>query len=203
MLSRTAGSGRRTAEEHAAFRKRHLALLEHTSDEGLLALRRFLETWKPERFDALPFMAEMLDANIVFRLDGEHRYIHQREAARAIVEAQSGEDGERGVCLITGVEATIQRLHPSIKGVQDAHTAGPPLVSFNIDAAESYGKTQGDNAPTSRAAAFRYGAALNRMLDRGSSNRLQQPIGDATVVFWADGSSVTEEAAQAWRTRRG
>ena len=33
-------------------------------------------------------------------------------------------------------------------------------MSFNLDAFTSYGKEQGDNAPTSEAAAFRYGAAL-------------------------------------------
>lgn len=62
----------------------------------------------------------------------------------------------------------------------------------------SYGKGQGANAPTSEAAAFRYDAALNRMLDRGSRNRVARPIGDASVVFWADTSAVVcETAAQA------
>jgi CRISPR-associated protein Csd1 len=71
------------------------------------------------------------------------------------------------------------------------------LVSFNQEAFKSYGKDRGDNAPTSEAAAFRYGAALNRMLDRGSRNRIQQSVGDATVVFWADASAVGELAANA------
>jgi CRISPR-associated protein Csd1 len=71
------------------------------------------------------------------------------------------------------------------------------LVSFNLDAFTSYGKDQGANAPTSEAAAFRYGAALNRMLDRDSRNRLARPIGDTTVAFWADASVAGEKAAQA------
>ena len=57
VLGRTAGQGRRTADEHAAFRKLHLDLLAETKDPGLLALRRFLEAWQPERFDAPPFEA--------------------------------------------------------------------------------------------------------------------------------------------------
>ena len=70
-------------------------------------------------------------------------------------------------------------------------------MSFNLDAFASYGKAQGDNAPTSEAAAFRYGAALNRMLDRGSRNRLRWLVGDASVVFWADTSpSTSEQQAQ-------
>lgn len=186
VLGRTAGEGRRTAEEHAAFKALHLKLLAETRDAGLLALRRFLEGWTPQRFDADPFTAEMLDANLVFRLDGEAGFLHQREAARQLVVAQASGDGPRGICLVSGIEAPLRRLHPTIKGVEGAQTAGAALVSFNLDAFTSYGKAQGDNAPTSEAAAFRYGAALNRMLDRGSPNRLARPVGDATVVFWAD-----------------
>lgn len=194
-LGRTAGEGRRTAEEHAAFKALHLKLLEGTQDAGLLALRRFLDAWKPERFDAPPFTAEMLDANIVFRLVGERGFIHQREAARQLIAAQADADGPRAFCLVSGMEAPVRRLHPAIKGVEGAQTAGAALVSFNLDAFTSYGKAQGDNAPTSEAAAFRYGAALNRMLDRGSRNRLPRPIGDATTIFWADAAD--EKAAGA------
>ena len=197
VLGRTLGEGRRTAEEHAAFRSRHLDLLKATNDEGLLALRRFLETCTPERFDAAPFVVDMLDANLVFQLDGDIGFVHEREAARRLVEAQAGDDGPRAACLVTGQDAAIQRLHPPIKGVEGAQSSGAALVSFNLDAFTSYNKSQGDNAPTSQAAAFRYGAALNRMLDRGGRNRLPRPLGDATVVFWADGSRGEPAAAAA------
>ncbi len=43
------GEGRRTAEEHAAFKALHTCELSGgRNDEGLIALRRFLETWKPD-----------------------------------------------------------------------------------------------------------------------------------------------------------
>jgi CRISPR-associated protein Csd1 len=195
VLGRTAGAGRRTAEEHTAFKAANLAMLDSASDEGLIALRRFLEAWSPARFDATPFTPEMLDANIVFRLDGELGYVHQRDAARWLIEPRIGGDGPIGFCLVSGVEAPLRRLHPSIKGVEGAQSSGASLVSFNLDAFTSYGKEQGANAPVSEAAAFRYGAALNRMLDRGSSNRVARPIGDASVVFWADTSGVVDETA--------
>lgn len=70
VLGRTAGAGRRTAQEHAAFKAANLALAKDAEDDGLVALRRFLEGWSPTQFDAAPFFPEMLDANIVFRLDG-------------------------------------------------------------------------------------------------------------------------------------
>jgi CRISPR-associated protein Csd1 len=195
VLGRTAGEGRRTAEEHTAFKTANLTMLDGASDEGLIALRRFLEAWSPARFDATPFTPEMLDANIVFRLDGELGYVHQRDAARRLIERRVGGDGPIGFCLVSGVEAPLRRLHPSIKGVEGAQSSGASLVSFNLDAFTSYGKEQGANAPVSETAAFRYGSALNRMLDRGSTNRVGRPIGDASVVFWADTSGVVDECA--------
>ena len=192
-LGRTAGEGRRTADEHAAFKAANLRFIEGSNDEGLTAFRRFLETWDPCFFDSAPFRAEMLDTNIVFALQGETRDIHEREAAQRLLAARLGRAAAGQLCLVTGITAAPARLHPTIKGVMGAQTAGASLVSFNLDAFTSYGKAQGDNAPTSEAAAFRYGAALNRMLDRGSRNRLPRPVGDASLVFWADTSLGTSE----------
>ena len=197
-LGRTAGEGRRTAQEHAQFKAANLALIDGSSDEGLVAFRRFLTMWTAERFDAPLFTEEMLDANFVFALDGEAGYLHQRPAAQTLLAARAGADGPTQLCLVTGLEAPVARLHPSIRGVEGAQTAGAQLVSFNLDAFTSYGKEQGDNAPTSEVAAFRYGAALNRMLDRGGRNRLQRPVGDATVLFWADASDAKAADAAEW-----
>lgn len=197
VLGRTAGEGRRAGEEHAAFKAAQLALLEDSTDEGLVAFRRFLERWTPERFDASPFISDMLDTNVVFALDGTREYINDRDVARRIAEARVVGEGPIGFCLVTGTKGATRRLHPTIKGVDGAQTAGAALVSFNLDAFTSYGKEQGANAPTSEAAAFRYGAALNRLLDRGGVSRNRLKIGDATVAFWADASGVGEAAAAA------
>lgn len=198
-LGRTAGEGKRTAQEHAAFVGLHLTRLADTEDEGLIAFRHFLEGWTPERFDSAPFVPEMLDANIMFRLAGDSDFLHRRPAARRLIEAsQPVQDGADTIfCLITGQRAPLARLHPTIKGVEGAQSSGAALVSFNLDAFASYGKEQGANAPTSEAAAFRYGAALNRLLTRDGPNRLARPIGDATTLFWADASAVSPEAADA------
>ena len=194
-LGRTAGEGKRTAQEHAAFKAMHAERLAGSNDADLTALRRFLESWAPERFDAEPFHADMLDANIVFRREGERYYIHESEAARDLIGSLSASgQGPRAPCLVTGREAVVSRLHPTIKGVDGAQSSGAALVSFNLDAFSSYGKEQGANAPTSEDAAFRYGAALNAMLARESRNRLKRAIGDSTVVFWADASGAEEEA---------
>lgn len=197
VLGRTAGEGKRTAQEHAAFVTAHLERLAGQTDEGLVALRLFLEKWRPEHFDGTDlFTPEMLDANFMFRLDGEREYLHDRPAARALAEAKTGDgDGDGIFCLISGERGSVARLHPTIKGVEGAQSSGAALVSFNLDAFTSLGKEQGANAPTNEAAAFRYGAALNHLLTRDGPNRIRRPIGDATVVFWADASNA--EAAEA------
>lgn len=195
VLGVTAGEGKRLAAEHAAFVNRHLAALADSTDEGLVALRRFIEAWKPDDFGRLGWPEEMKDQNVVFALESERRrdvMLHDREAAVKLwLRQQSAEVREEAVCLVTGERAPVARLHPAIKGVWGAQSSGARLVSFNLDAFTSYGHEQGDNAPVSEAAAFAYTTALNRFLAQGSTNRIQ--IGDASTVFWAE--AATREAA--------
>lgn len=198
-LGRTAGKGRRTAQEHAAFVSAHLVQLAEHDDEGLVALRWFVERWNPEHFDKAPFRQEMLDANVMFRLEGDVGFLHERAAARALVDAArialEEQSIARGQCLVAGREAQLARLHPVIKGVEGGQASGAALVSFNLDAFTSLGKEQGANAPTSQGAAWRYGAALNHLLRRDGPNRLRRPVGDATVVVWAQSAEARVAAA--------
>jgi CRISPR-associated protein Csd1 len=190
VLGVTAGEGKRTAEERAAFVKRHEEALRDIEDEGLRAWLAFLRSWAPEDFERLGWPEEMKDQNIVFALESERRdniRIHDRPAARMLWARLSAQaDKTEAVCLVNGEHGPIARLHPAIKGVWGAQSSGASIVSFNLDAFTSYGHDQGDNAPVSEAAAFAYTAALNRFLEKGSGHRIQ--IGDASTVFWADAS---------------
>lgn len=190
VLGITAGEGKRLAEEHAAFVDRHAEALKDANDPGLRALLRFLESWQPEDFGRLAWPEDMKDQNVVFALESDrlqNMRIHDRPAARELwARLLSYGEKHKAVCLISGAKAPVARLHPAIKGVWGAQSSGASLVSFNLDAFASYGHEQGENAPVSEAAAFAYTAALNRFLERDSRHRLQ--IGDASVVFWADGS---------------
>ncbi len=197
LLGVTAGDGRRTAAEHAAFVARHNEWLRDTDDQGLVAFLRFLANWKPQAFAPPLWPDDMRDQNIVFGLAGQYleTYLHDRPAAKKIWRAiKFGESRPNSRCLVTGEIEPIARLHPSIKGVWGAQSSGASLVSFNDDAYESYDHEQGDNAPVSEAAAFAYTTALNRFLERDSGHRIQ--IGDASTVFWADCSDmkIAEEA---------
>ncbi len=184
-----AGQEKRTAQEHEAFKETHSALLAGSDDPGLVALRLFLETWQWDEFAARGFPPGVLDENVVFRLDGDTgvggapQFIHNRPAVTELLSGATS-SADEALCLITGKNAPVARLHPSIKGVMGAQSSGASLVAFNSAAYESFGKKQGDNAPVSQAAAFAYGTALNTLLARDSGHNLR--IGDATVVFWAE-----------------
>lgn len=190
---------RRTADEHAAFVALHRERLAATGDEGLRALLRFLERWTWEDFTARACPADVLDQNLVFRLEDESSYLHDRPAAAALLDGEGSTEG--ALCLVTGVRAPPARLHPSIKGVMGAQSSGASIVSFNKTSFESYGKEQGDNAPVSEAAAFAYGTALNALLARSGSGPARRAlrIGDTTVVFWAETPDrAQDEAAEDW-----
>lgn len=198
VLGVTAGEGKRTADEHVAFRERHEKELAGTDDPGLSALLLFLRQWTPEQFAAPIWNDEFKDQNVAFALEADRRrnlWLHDRPAAKALWSRLSGGDGELSqVCLVTGDAAPVARLHPAIKGVWGGQSSGGSIVSFNLDAFTSYGHEQGDNAPVSEMAAFAYTTALNRFLERDSGHRIQ--IGDASTVFWADASEaeVAKEA---------
>lgn len=191
VLGVSANEAKGVEARHKAFQDLHMELLKASDDEGLIALRKFISSWTPNTFIKLGWPDDMKDQNVIFALERErkHRFLHQREAAKAIWE-QHFADGARtqAVCLVTGQVAPVARLHPAIKGVWGGQVAGGSIVSFNLDAFTSYGHEQGDNAPVSEAAAFAYTTALNRFLERDSGHRIQ--IGDASVVFWADASDM-------------
>ena len=195
-----AEQGFRVAErDHQAFREFHQEVLDQSADEALQAVRAFLEQWTPERFAEPPFSGnpELLDANFVFRLDGEQRFVHQHEAARSIWTRLLDEDAEQACCLVTGEVGPLARLHPAIKGVQGAQSSGASIVSFNLSAFTSYGNAQGANAPVSKRAAFAYTTALNHLLRYSAENHQRLQIGDTTTVFWAEADDVQEaEAAE-------
>ena len=185
--------------EHDAFRLLHEALLSETADEGLQALLRFVRTWDPQHYERLPHAEAMLGQNVIFRLEGDDQWLHERPVSRSVwTEHLSRDRGPKGVCLVTGARAPIARVHPSIRGVPGTHAAGAALVTFNLDTFESYGKTQGANAPISIHTAF---ALEMRGFTRSGGHR--KPLPDVsnqccstrrlTPIVLADSSSAASK----------
>ena len=181
--------------EHDAFRELHEGLLAGADDDGLRALLRFVRAWDPSDYRALPHAEAMLSSNVIFRLDGDEQWLHERPEAKSVWAGHLAREGTpNGVCLITGDRAPIALVHPVVKGVRGTHAAGAALVTFNLDTFESYGKTQGANAPISIQAGFAYTTALNALLAPESRRRIR--IGEMTVVFWADVTDDVDTASQ-------
>jgi CRISPR-associated protein Csd1 len=152
----------------------------------------FLNANPVEQVVRMEAYAEIAATNpvLTFRLIDDTTLVSQRlgVAPHLVAGTTEGETTEAGgglkaMCLITGDTLPVERLHTSIKGVWGALTSGANIVSFNLDAFNSYGKSQGANAPVSPAAAFAYATALNALLARDSDQRVQ--IGDTSTVFWA------------------
>jgi CRISPR-associated protein Csd1 len=183
----TKGKPKRVEEQRQAF----IAKIESLStaarnDIGVQAVLNFLRQASPESLSRHVEWKEIAETapNLTFRLQGDVDLVCQRSAVVETIGAQQDTTGADGLCLVTGESGEIERLHTAIKGVWGAQTSGANIVSFNLDAFNSYGKTQGANAPVSKQAAFSYTTALNHLLHRDSRQRLQ--VGDTSVVFWAD-----------------
>ncbi|WP_457809329.1 type I-C CRISPR-associated protein Cas8c/Csd1 [Kushneria sp. EE4] len=194
-LGVTAGEGKRLAEEHDAFRTRQRELLAGSEALELNAFLGLMEDWAPDQLKALAgYSDDVLDSNVVFRLDGERHFLHQHpEAQQRWAAAMESDEGVMGQCLVTGEVAPLGTGHPAIREVNGAQSSGASLVSFNSDAYESYGQKGQANAAISKKAIFGYATALNYLLRRDSDNHQRLQVGDATVVFWANAG----DAAQA------
>lgn len=176
-----------------AFAEQVNAFCSDSSDPGLQAVVSFLAGTDRHKVGLREDWPEICGSNLVFRLDGEPGFIHDRPDAQAAWEKcrAARQETVTGQCLINGTREPLARLHPSLKGVQGAQSSGASLVSFNKNAFESYGKKQSFNAPVGERATFAYSTALNYLLARTSRQKVR--IGDMTLVFWAERSTPAEE----------
>ncbi|MBI5936673.1 MAG: type I-C CRISPR-associated protein Cas8c/Csd1 [Betaproteobacteria bacterium] len=184
----------RVAEQHAAFRARIESLPGTAKDDaGIRAVLAFLDTPSLEALATMAAWPDILASNPVmtFRLHGDLGLVCQRPAVVAAALAGGDEAEADGVCLVSGETAAIERLHPAIKGVWGAQTSGANIVSFNLDAFNSYGKNQGANAPLGKPSVFAYTTVLNHLLARDSRQRMQ--VGDTSTVFWAEETHELED----------
>ena len=193
------GTNQRVRDCFEAAKEKHLSLLRETEGGMAEAVRRFFETWDPEKAlecaEIKERWEELTDGgNLIFCMGINYAqddpFIQETwENARN----KSSEDRQTGICLVTGKEAEISRIHKTIKGVPGAQSSGAALVSFNAPAFESYGKEQSYNAPVGKYAEFAYTTALNYLLNQ---REYTFQLGDSMIVFWAE--SAEEEYQMAF-----
>lgn len=126
-----------------------------------------------------------------FLLEGETKIMAEKQELIALLK--DDKEGEESICLVTGkyghpVETTSATMIPGSQ-------ATAKLVAFQVKSGyDSYGKTQGANAPISEEAEFAYTTALNTML--GSPSRNKFLIASRTFVFWASSDSEASRKAE-------
>jgi CRISPR-associated protein Csd1 len=168
----------RAVETYAASAALHQEILGDIDDDGAKAVLAFFDDKKEQ----IVLPKDYPTGNLVFRLSGEPGFIHNRPAIKAAWEryyAHSDASGKTAECLITGEEAIPARLHEGIPGFGQNK---PAIISFNLPAFSSYGKSQGGNAPVSESAAFKYIAVLSELL-RDDNHHIN--LGGDKLVFWA------------------
>ncbi len=190
----------RARQQHECFVTKIKNTMPGSSDAGVNAVLKFLARSDFTGVFSHPLWPEIEEsgANITFQLEGDTRLICQRDAVvKGVCQVgnQVGNDDEpSGICLITGDEDTIKRLHTAIKGVWGAQPSGANIVAMNTGespAFGSYGKEQSYNAPVGSRAEHAYTTALNTLLAKDSRQRIQ--VGDASTIFWAEAQNDMEE----------
>lgn len=179
---------KRAEECFLAARDKHLSLLNNAEGEMAKAICLFFQNWKPEKAMEYPEISENWEditdgGNLIFGM-GIH-YAQDDMQIKRIWDNRKMEINQeaKGICLVTGEQAEISRIHRGIKGIPGAQSSGAALVSFNAPSFESYGKEQSYNAPVGKYAEFAYTTALNYLL---SDRKYSLQIGDTMVVFWAE-----------------
>lgn len=170
----------------AAAEHLHHSILGELDDMGAKAVLHFFKRrQQKEELPIEPTHDFYSSGFAVLRLEGEDGFLHERPAIRRaweIYASTASEDTSLGQCLLTGdKDVPLARTHTLLKGVLGGKATGGSLVGFNFKSVESYGKSQGYNAPVSAAAMFRYTTALNALL-ASDENRLL--MGDMSCVLW-------------------
>jgi CRISPR-associated protein Csd1 len=131
-----------------------------------------------------------LTKNFSFLIDGEYHIVAENsEIISAVAKHDNKVDNkiyDQAICLITGIKSTPVTISTAtyIPGSQ----ATAKLVAFQVDSGyDSYGKSQGNNAPISEEANFAFTTALKQLLGKESKNKFT--LGSRTYLFWASSKS--------------
>lgn len=169
-------------------------------DQGVKAILDFYQTGQLKHAIASPAIAECLripSCNMAFRLVDDFVPVACREKIKEFIKEQvntgsiadevdpENDLAMRGICMITGEEGEIARIHHRTPIDKDTKS----LVGIQRNCGyDSYGKEQGYNAPIISSTEFAYVTALNTLLK--SKQRIQ--VGDAATVFWSHNKSTFE-----------
>ncbi len=159
---------------------------DEIEDEGFQAFLKFIDSWNPNDPKGIDSLEELENKVILFSINSVSDLINERPKVKEawLSFLKESKVAQKGICLISGMEAPISSTHSKIIGVKGTDKNRGSIVSFNIDSSESFGKKQNFNSPTSILSAFKYTTALNYLLSKDSNKNVQ--LGNTTTVFWAE-----------------
>jgi len=173
---------------------------ELAADKGVAAMRKFYEKGEDKKAIACPEIQECLkinSCNMAFRLAldvpvpcrdkvREHVTCNLSASQESDSEDDAKLDDVLGICMVTGKEGVISRIHGRTPIDKDTKS----LIGIQKNSGyDSYGREQAYNAPIIRSTEFAYVTALNTLL-KSKTQRMQ--IGDAATVFWSEKESSFE-----------
>lgn len=192
-------------KEIAKSQQKNLALIDKykaiaeqfPEEEEFQAVCAFYENGGLEKVRADVLWSDIVKkptANVSFLLEGNTKIIAENPCLRTLSEKPVEDSCNTGnaICLVTGegCDPVSSTTPTAIAGGQSTGR----LVAFQIKSGyDSYGKSQGLNAPISPNAEAAYTTALNRLLGKGSRNKFM--LSSRTFTFWA--SSNSEASLQA------
>lgn len=189
----TKGKPKRTKECFEASKERHLQILENVHSDIAEAIKSFYQNWNQDEAEANLIISENFEelcaaSNLVFYVDGNFAQDDSEIRAAWTEFYNQKQRGEKGICLVTGKQTEIARIHGLIKGVPGAQSSGASLIGFNAPAFLSYGKEQSYNAPVGEEAVYGYTTALNYLINTKDIKGypFRSAIGDTMVVYWSE-----------------
>ncbi len=184
-----------TAKRQYESFKSLVEILSHDipNDSGVKAVSLFLNSLEEienlKNHDDWQECIKKNGTNLAFKLAGKSYLVCQSPQVIEWVKNQPipASDVKHGICLITGEQTSITRLHDNISGVAQKPA---PLASINDKAYNSYGKDKGFNFPVSRESSFYYTTAINHLLRKNSATKFR--IGATSYMCWSEKENVLE-----------
>ena len=128
---------------------------------------------------------KMVTSNFILSYDGQPLNANPAimEACRRHVENGEVDKSKLVQSVVSGEMVLPVPVHPLLKGIPGAQPSGAALISYNFDAACSYGHKKCFNAPMSAREAFEYTTALKTMLLKDSG--YCSYLGNLIILTWA------------------
>ena len=194
----------KSAKQHSTWKTSLQSLpIAISSENSIEAIRLFYQKNGNDAVKADPKWNEctsLLSCNMAFKIAGDkepvpclpyvQKYVLANPFDAEEITDPNNEDKKNisGCCLITGEFDKIARTISDTPITKDSKK----LISFQKNSGyDSYGKEQCYNAPIGIKSAFAYTTALNQLLGKDSTQRIQ--VGDASTVFWASKESNLEK----------